>query len=289
MEAPVVEVRKLSKHFISERPLHRILLAPFGRGREICALHDVSFTVASGEILGVAGPNGAGKTTLLRVMANLLEADKGSVRFCGRELSSLGHSVRGDIGYVSNDERSFFWRLTGAQNLEFFGCLYGLSRTEARHRIDELLECFALRRQAGRFFRDYSSGTRKKFAIVRALVHQPRLLLLDEATNSLDPASTHDVKSLVRTYVSSCKGRAGIWSTHRLEEIGEICNKALVIHEGRVDFFGPAQEQGSMGRMLDRRRMPPKNQDRHSSDRCSEGGVYARLGQRATRLHSLAE
>ncbi len=289
MEAPVVEVRNLSKYFVSDRPLHRILLAPFGRGREICALHDVSFTVAGGEILGVAGPNGAGKTTLLRVLANLLEADTGSVRFRGRELSSLGGSVRGDIGYVSNDERSFFWRLTGAQNLEFFGCLYGLSRTEARRRIDELLERFALRRQAGRFFRDYSSGTRKKFAMVRALVHQPRLLLLDEATNSLDPASAHEVKSLVGTYISSCKGRAGIWSTHRLEEIGEICNKALVIDEGRVDFFGPAQEQGSVGRMLHCRRMPPKNQDRHSSYRFSEDGVYARLGQRATRLHSLAE
>ncbi len=289
MEAPVVEVRNLSKYFISDRPLHRVLLAPFGRGREIRALHDVSFTVAAGEILGVAGPNGAGKTTLLRVLAHLLEPDAGSVHFRGRELSSRGHPVRGDIGYVSNDERSFFWRLTGAQNLEFFGCLYGLSRAEARRRIDELLECFALRRHAGRFFRDYSSGTRKKFALVRALVHQPRLLLLDEATNSLDPPSAHEVKSLVRTYVSSWEGCAAIWSTHRLEEIGEICDKALVIHQGRVDFFGPAQEQESMGRMLDGRGMPRKRRDRHGFDRRSEGGVYERLGPRATRLHSLAE
>ncbi len=242
MASAIVEVDKVSKYFSAERPLHQVLAAPFAEGKRLCALHDVSFAVASGEILGVVGPNGAGKTTLLRILTGLLEADAGAVRFCGRNLSSLGPRARRDIGYVSNDERSFFWRLTGVQNLVFFGCLYGLSRTEAHVQTCDLLEGLALQSQARRLFRDYSSGTRKKFALVRALLHHPRLVLLDEVTNSLDPPSAQTVKSLVREYVSSCSGRAGIWSTHRLEEIGEICDKALIINHGQVEFFGPAHE-----------------------------------------------
>jgi ABC-2 type transport system ATP-binding protein len=290
MEPPVVEVRNLSKDFVSSRPLHRLLLAPFGRGRRIHALRDVSFGVAGGEILGVVGPNGAGKTTLMRVIADLLEADRGSVHFCGRDLASLGHRARGHIGYVSNDERSFFWRLTGAQNLEFFGCLYGLSRAEARRRMGELLERFALREQAGHLFRDYSSGTRKKFALVRALIHRPRLLLLDEVTNSLDPPSAHHVKSMVRDYVCSCNDCAGIWSTHRLEEIGEICDRVLVISRGRAEFLGSAHERTTTGDS-DGRNAPFENGLRKELRRSSvtPEGIHRMLGRGIERQPSLME
>jgi ABC-2 type transport system ATP-binding protein len=242
MSLPVVEVRNLSKWF-PRRPAWRPWAgAPLLRAERFYALRDVSLAVGPGEILGVAGPNGAGKTTLLRLIADLLEAQTGSVRLGGRELAGLGPLARRNIGYVSNDERSFFWRLTGKQNLEFFGRLYGLSRTQVRRRIDDLLEGFSLQEQACQLFRDYSSGTRKKLAIMRALLHEPALILLDEATNSLDPPSARRVKSLVRDYVSAGPARAAIWSTHRLEEIGEICDNVLVINHGCVEFLGPACE-----------------------------------------------
>ncbi len=242
---PVVEVRNLSKWFPHRPARGRRSLAPRLGVERFYALRDVSLAVAPGEILGVAGPNGAGKTTLLRLIADLLEAQTGSIWLGGCEQAALGHLARRNIGYVSNDERSFFWRLTGRQNLEFFGCLYGLSRTQVRRRSDDLLEDFGLREQAGRLFRDYSSGTRKKLAILRALLHEPPLVLLDEATNSLDPPSAQRVKSLVRDYVSGGAARAAIWSTHRLEEIGEICDNVLVINQGCVEYLGPARAAGA--------------------------------------------
>jgi ABC-2 type transport system ATP-binding protein len=242
MTSIVVEVKDLKKLFVVDRPLYEQFFAPFAAKKKICALKGVSFSIRSGEILGVVGPNGAGKTTLLRILANLLEADDGYVRLCGQELNNECR-LRANIGYVSSDERSFFWRLTGKQNLEFFALLYGIRKPAARKRIAKLLGKFALEEKAAELFRDYSTGTRKKFALVRALIHQPRILLLDEVTNSLDAPSAQSVKALVREYASAQNGCAAVWSTHRFEEIGEVCDKVVVISEGRMKFLGDASDQ----------------------------------------------
>lgn len=238
----IIEVQDLEKYFVAERTFFKQILNPFGAREKTWALKGVSFSVEAGEILGVVGPNGAGKTTLLRILADLLEADNGQVTLCGQRLNNHRCDLRGKIGYVSSDERSFFWRLTGKQNLDFFACLYGPSRLESRRRLTEMLEVFGLREKAKHLFRDYSAGTRKKFALIRALVHRPRVVLLDEVTNSLDLPSTQSVKSLVKEYISSWDDCAGVWSTHRLEEIGEVCDKLLVINEGHVKFFGPVSD-----------------------------------------------
>ena len=110
----------------------------------------------------------------------------------------------------------------------------------ADKRIKKLINMFNVEKIASQLFRDYSTGTRKKFALARALIHQPNVLLLDEVTNSLDSNSAQSAKSLVREYVSAKHDRVGVWSTHRFEEIDEICDKVLVIHEGCVRFFGNA-------------------------------------------------
>ncbi len=242
MISTIVEAQDLEKYFVVDRPLYEQFFAPFAAKKMICALKGVSFSIRSGEILGVVGPNGAGKTTLLRILANLLEADDGYVRLCGQKLNNECH-LRANIGYVSSDERSFFWRLSGKQNLEFFARLYGIRKPAARKRIAKLLGQFALEEKAAELFRDYSTGTRKKFALIRALIHQPRILLLDEVTNSLDSPSAQSVKALVREYASAQHGCAAVWSTHRFEEIGEVCDKVLVISEGRMKFLGDANDQ----------------------------------------------
>lgn len=237
MTSTVVEAQDLKKHFVLDRSLPEQVFAPFAVKRRVCALKGVSFSVESGKILGIVGPNGAGKTTLLRILADLLEPDGGWVALCGQKLTKKKYYLRSKIGYVSSDERSFFWRLTGKQNLEFFARLYGIPRMETPKRIREMLDMFALWEKANQLFRDYSAGIRKKFALVRALIHQPKILLLDEVTNSLDPPSAQSVKSLVREYVSGRNGCGGVWSTHRLEEIDEICDKVLVINKGRAKIF----------------------------------------------------
>ncbi|MHC4478311.1 MAG: ABC transporter ATP-binding protein [Planctomycetota bacterium] len=240
MTDAVVEVQDLTKHFVVEPPLYKQLLAPFATKQKTLVLERVSFSIRPGEILGVVGPNGAGKTTLLRMLADLLEPDGGWIAICGQRLNKRKCHLRRHIGYVSSDERSFFWRLSGRQNLEFFARLYGVHRSEARRRIDALLEAFAVAGKADQLFLGYSTGIRKKFALIRAFVHQPPVVLLDEVTNSLDPYSAQSVKSLVRAYVCSRNGGAAVWSTHRQEEIAEICDKVLLIENGVIRFYGSA-------------------------------------------------
>ena len=238
----VLETQGLTKHFAVAAPLHRQLLRPLRDHNVIRALDDVSLCIESGEILGLIGPNGAGKTTLMRVLADVMEPDAGSVRIAGQRMARGRHDLRRQIGYVSSDERSFFWRLTGRQNLSFFASLYGVSQVNARRRIGDILDLFKLCDKAEHPFRDYSSGTRKKFALARALIHTPRVILLDEITNSLDPPSAESVKRLVREYVSAREGRVGLWSTHRHEEIGEICDRVIAMDNGRVTSCDPTSD-----------------------------------------------
>jgi ABC-2 type transport system ATP-binding protein len=250
--AVVIEIRDVTKYFTIERPLYERLLLPFGASGKICALDKISFSVKAGEILGISGSNGAGKTTLLRTIADLLKPENGDISILGRPLAAGSGWLRSEIGYVSSDERSFFWRLTGRENLEFFGQLYGLSAKESRNRTSQILGKFCFEKKAEQLFRDYSAGMRKKVAVMRALLHCPRIILLDEATNSLDLESAKIVKTLVREYVSSQKCRAAIWSTHRFEEIAEICDKVLVIEDGAVRFHGvPGDYQREEGMTID--------------------------------------
>ena len=233
----ILETINLTKTYRKELPFYRHIFSPFAKKQQILALDSVSISIEPGKILAVIGPNGAGKTTLLRIIANLLDADCGTVKLFDQILNGASN-LRSNIGYVSNDERSFFWRLTGKQNLEFFAKLYGISNSAAHARIDVLLNWFDLSKKSNEPFSNYSNGTKKKFSIVRALIHQPKILLLDEVTNSLDPISSENVKILVREYVTHQKGICALWSTHRFEEVCEICDKILVLYNGQNKFFG---------------------------------------------------
>jgi len=241
MNKVVINVKNLGKKFMLDRPLHKQIFTPFVSGKRISALNNICFDIKNGEILGVVGPNGAGKTTLLRILANLLDSDSGSVELFDKKLNG-DCNMRTNIGYVSNDERSFFWRLTGKQNLEFFAKLYGIRKSQAHERINLLLNWFDLNKKAEEPFRNYSNGTKKKFSILRAMIHRPKVLLLDEITNSLDPISTESIKQIVRDYITNQKDSCALWSTHRFDEICEICDKILILHNGQNSFFGKPGE-----------------------------------------------
>lgn len=226
----------MTKKFLIAQPFYKRMLSPFKTPENFFALRDVSFNIDAGQILGVVGPNGAGKTTLIKILADVLETDSGQIMLCGRELRKYSRFLRGRIGYVSSDERSFFWRLTGRQNLEFFGRLYGLSPKKILDRVSWILKEFNFEKKADQLFRDYSTGMRKKIAVMRALLHQPHIVLLDEVTNSLDPTSAGMVKTFIRKYVSD-QACASVWSTHRLEEIAEVCDKVIIIENGEIRFY----------------------------------------------------
>lgn len=235
-----VSVNCLTKIYCSRVYSFKAFLHPM-KIKEIKALDSVSFSIRSGDILGIVGPNGAGKTTLLKILAGVLRQDHGEVSFWGERVRSAKEH-RKKIGYVSSDERSFFWRLSGRDNLEFFGRLYGLTAKHVRNRSEVLIKTFNFERAASRLFGDYSAGMRKKVAVMRALLHEPPILLLDEITNSLDPESAERVKEIVQGYIRSDENRAAIWCTHRLEEIPHVCDQVVSLNSGRVVAKEPVKD-----------------------------------------------
>jgi len=203
------------------------------------ALRGIDFTVRRGRILGLVGPNGAGKTTLIRIIAGLLDPDEGRVRVNGHDPSVDQIAAARSVGLVLADDRSLYWRLTGRQNLELHGALYGLSRADASARADEVLATAGLDAMTRRVF-GYSTGMRARLAIARALIVDPPVLVLDEPTRSLDPLAARDTCDMLRNLADG--GRAVLLASHRLEELERIADDIAVLIDGRIMFLGSVEE-----------------------------------------------
>jgi ABC-2 type transport system ATP-binding protein len=226
----MLEVEHVSKRFEPPPRLLR-LLSRVASPEPVQALTDVSLFVAPGEVVGLVGANGAGKTTLLHIVASLLEPTTGRVVIDGLEARTESIEVRRRLGIVIADDRGFYWRLTGRQNLALFGVLAGLPRAEADRRAGELLE------EAGLAHRDrmvfgYSSGMITRLHLARALLANPPLLLLDEPSRSLDPLVKKQVTRLLRRLADD--GHAVLLSSHDLDEVVAICDRVVVLNEGSV-------------------------------------------------------
>lgn len=237
----MLEVEGLHHTYAPHRGLLRHLVRS-ATEQPVAALTDVSLTVGAGEIVGLLGANGAGKTTLIKAITTLLEPDAGTIRLDGRPVRADDPLVRREIGLVQPDDRSHYWRLTGRRNLEFFGSLAGLGRDEAARRADEQL------RRRGLADRDklvfgYSSGMRAQLALARALLHDPRLVVLDEPTRSLDPVAAGEVCDDLRGLAD--EGRAVLLASHRLDEVTELCDRVVLLADGVVTWSGPTAGLGA--------------------------------------------
>ncbi|HEU4319407.1 MAG TPA: ABC transporter ATP-binding protein [Acidimicrobiia bacterium] len=204
------------------------------------ALVDVDMTVEAGEIRGLLGPNGAGKTTLLRIVAGLVDPSAGTVTVLGREWSRDRRWLRSSIGWVPAGERSFYLRLSGLENLIFFCRLHGHSLGDARRESHRLLEVVGLSGAATKRVAIYSHGMQRRLALARALIGEPRLLILDEVTSGLDPEAAIDTKEGVKRAAQA--GTAVVWATQRIEELRGLADTTTLLHEGRARFDGPVQE-----------------------------------------------
>ncbi|MGH2373529.1 MAG: ABC transporter ATP-binding protein, partial [bacterium] len=187
----MIETRNLGKTFVP--PPWPISLAARRSSRAARALHAVNLVVERGEIFGLMGPNGAGKTTLLRVLATLILPSQGWARVAGADVVHDGGAVRRAIGLAAGEQRGFYWRLNGIENMEFFGGLLGLAPIEARRRAEHVLEVVDLLPYAREIVEYYSTGMRQRLGIARALLGTPRVLLLDEPTRSLDQHATQRI------------------------------------------------------------------------------------------------
>jgi ABC-2 type transport system ATP-binding protein len=217
IESPALEALDVSKRYGEREALCRV---------ELIARH--------GRLHGLLGPNGAGKTTLMRVLLGLVRRDAGTVRLLGGDLTATGSVPDGVAGFV--DTPAFYPYLSGRQNLALLARLDGHPGSARRKKVDDALEQVGLGAHSDILASGYSAGMRQRLGLAAALLRSPRLLFLDEPTNSLDPGGARDVRALARRVAD--EGAAVILSSHDMAEVEELCAMITIISRGRVVFSG---------------------------------------------------
>ena len=195
------------------------------------AVDGVSFAARDGEITGLLGPNGAGKTTTLRMLYTLMRPDSGAVRVDGIDAAADPLGVRRRLG-VLPDARGLYKRLSARENIDYFARLHGLDEATRRARIDALAHALDMGDIIDRRTEGFSQGQRVKTAIARALIHDPRNVILDEPSNGLDVMATRAMRTFMRKLKD--EGRCVLFSSHIMQEVGALCDRIVVIARGRV-------------------------------------------------------
>lgn len=243
---------------------------PF-RLRESVALDRVCLAVPPGEIIGLVGRNGEGKTTFLKILAGLIEPTSGDVRIFGGDVFNT-QSIRQKIGLITSDERSFYWRLSGWENLMFFARLYGLLDRTFHRQLEALIEYFELPSLIHQPFFEYSTGNKQKLSIVRALMTNPQLLLMDEPTRSLDPHTSLNLCKKILHWVGSDSGKTVLIATHNLSEIETLSDKIVILYNHAIQEFDTLDNLKRKYSLKKKIRLTV--QGNHLSDR----GVWLSLG-----------
>ncbi|MCD6491906.1 MAG: ABC transporter ATP-binding protein [Candidatus Korarchaeota archaeon] len=204
--------------------------------REVQALNGISFEVKEGEIFGYLGPNGAGKTTTIRILSALIRPDFGYAEVCGINVQENPTAVLENIG-VLPENNALYERLTGREILIFFAKAYNIPREEANRRINELLKFFGLKDRADDPVGKYSKGMKQRLALIRTVLHRPKVLLLDEPTSGLSPEIAIRVRDLIKKLAE--KEDVTIFlSTHNLDEAERLCDRVAVIFSGKILLIG---------------------------------------------------
>ena len=205
----------------------------------VAAVAGVGFTARDGAITGLLGPNGAGKTTTLRMLYTLMKPDRGSVRVDGRDAFKEAEAVRRSLG-VLPDARGVYKRLTARENITYFGQLHSLDDATIKRNTDRLVDALGMQDFIDRRTEGFSQGQRTKTAIARALVHDPKNVILDEPTNGLDVMTTRGLREFLLRLKG--EGRCVILSSHIMQEVGALCDHIVVIAKGRVTAQGSPDE-----------------------------------------------
>ena len=218
----MMEVRQLQKRFGSVR-----------------AVQDVSFDAADGSITGLLGPNGAGKTTTLRMLYTLMKPDGGEIRVDGVDAIASPQRARSLLGALP-DARGIYPRLTMRENIRYFGQLHNIDNHVLEERIENFVELLDCHDCIDRRAKGFSQGQRLKTALARALIHEPKHIILDEPTNGLDVMTTRSLRNFLRTLRE--QGKCVLVSSHIMQEIGQLCDQIVVITNGRVAATGTPDE-----------------------------------------------
>jgi ABC-2 type transport system ATP-binding protein len=247
MNSAAIAVRNLTKTFPAPKNLKTLLQRPF-RPNGIEVLRNISLEVSTGWVMGLLGPNGAGKTVLLEILSTLLLPTSGRAWVCGYEVAGEAAQVRKVVGYCPCASQSFYPRLTGVGNLEFFAVLNGFRPWEARERIGAVLDLVGMDGASNAPFQCYSEGMKQRLSLARALLTDPPVLLLDEPTKSLDPLLQREVRRFLRRTLIEKLGKTVLLVTHSLAEAEEVCDRLALMHRGRIMSVGtPGEVRGVFG------------------------------------------
>jgi ABC-type multidrug transport system, ATPase component len=206
----------------------------------IRALDRVSFEIYRGEIFSLVGPNGAGKTTTIKILSTLLIPDEGEAIINGYDILKNPNKVRESIGLTLSPEKGFYSRLTGIENLVYYGRLYGLSKNEALNKAKNLVELVNLGKDAYRTVDEYSLGMKAKLSIAKCLIHDPPILFLDEPTAGLDPLSARRIRLLISELTK--QGKTILLTSHNMWEVETLSSRVAVINKGNIVAIGSSKE-----------------------------------------------
>ena len=204
-------------------------------GGNVKAVDDLSLTVMPGDIYGFIGHNGAGKTTTLRAVAGILSFDSGSIHVNGRDIAKDPIACKQEMAYIP-DNPDLYEHLTGIQYLNFVADIYGVSASDRDERIKRYADAFEMTPRLNDLIGSCSHGMKQKIALISALIHNPKILLLDEPFVGLDPKAAHTLKSFMSELCAN--GSAIFFSTHVLEVAEKLCNKIAIIKSGRLIAAG---------------------------------------------------
>jgi len=210
----------------------------------IKAVKGVSFTVDSGQVLGLLGPNGSGKSTLMKIIVGIMKPDAGSILVQGVNVSEDPIAVKRIVGFVPESPRLYEF-LTGIEYLDFVADVHGLEAQVKQERISEFLKALDLEGRENELIHGYSQGMKQKLAIIAGLLHRPQILVLDEPLNALDPRSARIVKDLIHKLRDD--GIPTVFSTHVLEIADAICDRIVIMDDGKVLADGTSEELRTKG------------------------------------------
>jgi ABC-2 type transport system ATP-binding protein len=228
VSTPLIELKDLSKNY----------------GTKI-AVDRVSLSVSGGEVFGFLGPNGAGKTTTIKMIVGLLQPTSGTAHVAGYDVQKQPVQAKFSAGYVP-DTPNLYTKLSARELLRFVGDLYSMPPEQVERRIDELLRLFSLVEPGDDLIDSYSHGMQQKTSLAAALMHDPKVLVLDEPTVGLDPKSARLIKDILRQIAN--RGSAVFLSTHILEIAERMCDRIGIINQGRLIAAGTMEELRAMGR-----------------------------------------
>jgi ABC-2 type transport system ATP-binding protein len=221
-------------------------ILPWQKTKKISALQDVSFSCPRGKISCLLGPNGAGKTTVIKILAGLVSNDGGEIRLHGMPFFEAMKQDSIKIGVMASNDRSFYWRLTGRQNLEFFSALYGFKKHEIKKIVSGLQTEMGIEHEADKPFRMYSTGIKQKFLLARALLRDPDILLLDEPTSHIDPIAKDAIHTIIRENFIRKRNVTILLCTHDLYEVQRLADYIILLNDGSVVAEGTPARLKSM-------------------------------------------